>query len=449
MTTTSPAAIQASQLRIRFNKPQRHAFRHVQPGNTVVLPWGRGCGKSAFLLLLAFILVAQHDYRWRDGMPHPGVRIVFMMPALSQARGEIIVRFVNMLTRNWKFLGGHWDKGELSATFPGGSYIHFVSQEQDTFLRSRRADVVLVDEADDIRKPVYKDVVSPWLSETFSLAMRIVGGTPRQGRNGLLYRLFSAARDRAPRHFGRKATWRDVPEHVSAAFVAGERAAAVRDGALPAFYREWECDFDSAEGIVYPSFDQTFHVRDRDPRVLWTDMLVGVDHGFTHPGVFLLIGVAGKGDDAMCHVLDEVSETQKDDPWWAAKCDEWVADYPDAHWFADPSQPTRIATFKARGARIVQANNHVQDGLSEVSKRLAIWETEDGTRKSRLYIAPRCVKTITCLDKYRRKRDRAGNIMEEPEEVDDDEADALRYGLHTHFNGPPNGRNSAGWDARQ
>jgi hypothetical protein len=443
-------ATTSQQLRVRFNKPQAKAWKAFQNGNVVVLPWGRGVGKSEFLLLCMFLLVAEWDSKARPEMGGTGVRIVVLMPATTQARKTLLRRFRSKLDGAWKFLGGNLHEVDLVATFPGGSYIQFVSQEQRELIRGIRCDVVFVDETDDITKNTYADVVSPWLSEPFSLRRRMLGGTPTQGRNGLLYELHTMARDGFPRHFGKRATWRDAPEHVSAEFVAGERAKAERNGALPAFHREWECDFDSAEGIVYPTFDRSLHVRDRDPRVVWTEMLVGVDHGVVHPGVFLLIGVAGKGEDAVCHVLDEVYETGQDDVWWAAKAREWASDkfYPGAFWFADPSQPARISSLKRVGARITEANNHVKDGLSEVSKRLAPWETDDKIRKARLYIAPRCVNTITEIEKYRRKRDRAGNILEEPEKKNDDAMDALRYALHTYFNGERGGRNRVGDDDR-
>ena len=445
MSTTTTTS---QQLRLKFNKPQARAWKAFQDGNVVVLPWGRGVGKSEFLLLCMFLLVAEWDSRRRPEIGGGGVRIVVLMPATTQARKTLLRRFRAKLGGQWKFLGGNLHEVDLVATFPGGSYIQFVSQEQRELIRGIRCDVVFVDETDDITKNTYADVVSPWLSEPFSLRRRMLGGTPTQGRNGLLHELYTMARDGFPRHFGRRATWRDAPEHVSADFVAGERAKAERNGALPAFFREWECDFDSAEGIVYPAFNRGLHIVDHDPWVQWTEMLVGVDHGVVHPGVFLLIGVAGKGEDAVCHVLDEVYETGQDDVWWANKAREWVDNYPSALWFADPSQPARISSFRRVDARISEANNHVRDGLSEVSKRLAPWETNDGKRRARLYVAPRCVNTITEFEKYRRKRDRAGNILEDVDKHNDDAMDALRYALHTYFNGPDRGRNSAGMDRR-
>lgn len=436
MTTTS-TAIQRSELRLRFNKPQKYAFRHIKPGNTVVLPWGRGVGKSAFLLFVAFILVAMHDHKWRDGMPHPGVRIVFLMPALSQARGAIVLLFVNMLVGNWRFLGGKWDKQKLTCQFPGGSYLHFVSQEQREFLRSRRADVLLVDEADDIRKAVYNNTISPWLSEPFSLAIRIAGGTPMLGRKGLLYELYDLAQAGFPRHFGRRASGHDVPQ-VGADFLAGERAKAERNGTLAAYKREYECDFDSAEGLVFPMFCN-MHVADPWAEVVPTEVIIGVDHGWEDAGVFAIGLVYGSGQEAIVHFDEEVYASHQVETWWVDKARSIKARYPNARWYADPSRPDRIEALRRHaGIKIVGGENARDDGISAVADRFAIRIGGNDKPYVRLKISPRCTNGLKEVGSYRYKRDPRNpeRHMDVVDDRDDHFCDAIRYAIFSRFGKP-------------
>jgi hypothetical protein len=425
-------------LKVRFNSPQAHAWKHFQDGNVVVLPWGRGVGKSEFMILCMLLLVTQHEFRHRPRMPHPGVRIVVLMPALAQAKKSVLQRFRTKIQGDWAFLGGKLNEVDFVAKFPGGSYIQFVSQEQREFLRSLRCDVVFVDEGDDITKPTYSDVVSPWLSEPFSLRRRMVGGTPMLGRKGLLYELYDLARTGFARHFGKRATWRDAPYDVKPEHVLNERAKAERNGTLAAHLREYECDFDSAEGLVYPMFCD-LHVAKPWEGVEPTEVIVGMDHGWEDPGVILVGHVYGSGREAVIHLVEEVYEPHRDPTWWGEKCRDVATRYPRAHWYADPSRQDLIALYrKVSGANIVNAQNTRDDGLWAVQDRFALRLRHDGEKYARLLVAPQCRETIREIGTYRYKRDPRDRErhIDAVDDRDDHAMDALRYMVFSRFGKP-------------
>jgi hypothetical protein len=432
---------------VALSRPQTLALRRLyrdgrwRRGVSVCTPWGRGVGKSTFLRMLAYLLVAAWDGRTRPGADKPGVRIVIVLPTLRQAKRIHVTSLLVELATRWKALGGHWNGTDFSVTFPGGSWIQFVSAEQGNAIAGIRCDAIFADECDDIDIEMYDALAAPWLSETHSLQLRLFSGTPRRGRYGLLYKRHRlGAIDREPGSFSYHATYRDVPEYVDHAYVESERRTM--DPAL--FAREWLCDFDSAEGLVFPMFSADLHVRPARIDARPTSVLVGVDHGWEDPGVFEVIEVFGSGRDAIAHVVYEVYAQHKQTDWWVEQAREIRERWPMARWYADPSRPDRISELRTQaGVRIEGAVNAIEDGVATVANMLAVRENESGAQSARLYIDPSCTNLINEMGLYRRKRDprNADRITEDIQDRDNHCADSLRYGLHTAFGKP--GRSAA------
>lgn len=441
---------------INLSWPQTRAAEAFTRGATVTLPWGRGGGKTWFILFSALCLVIQWEYKRR--FFGRGVRIVILMPVLAQARKTILPRFRNAIdgldpTLPFRRLGGKFNASTLRCEFPGGSWIQFVSQEQG--IRGIRCDAIYSDECDDIRPTFYQAVVSPWLSEPESLRLRMLGGTPTNGRFGLLYQNHRLALAGHPGFYSFHHTWKDFPEHVSAEHALAERAAAIANGRLATFEREWECNFDAGEGLVYSMFDREFHVREPAPDAVWSEILVGVDHGWEDPGCFLVIGVAGHGRDAICHVIHEVYKQHRDETWWCQQVGEVLKlnrHHVPITWYPDPSRPDRVHALKRAGARVAQdpISNNIDDGVLAVAARFGIRRITDevqdqhgnvlvpAKRVARLYVSRRCENTIRELENYRRKPDSKDpeRFTDEIEDKNNHAMDPLRYALYNRFGGP-------------
>lgn len=427
-------------LRLRLNQPQSRAYRLVGPGRTVVLPWGRGVGKGWFLRNTTWLDVARYDGVERPGVPGAkGIRVVALMDHLKHFRdvhGDLIER---ELREEWAFLGGKIDRTTLRVNFPGGSWLQpFPASEHASKAgRGIRCDKVLVDECDDVDIDVFQSVAQPWFSEPWSLKMRLVGGTPRRGRHGLLYYLHRLGKSDAPEHESFATvhgTHADCPETVDPRTVAEARAILP----APVFRREWECDFDSAEGLVYDGFDEAFHVREPDPQAHYSAHLVGVDWGYADPGVFLLAGVVGHGADAVVHVLAEVYATGEVLSFWSEQARLIQARHPTAAWWCDPSRPDAIRTLRASaGVDARAADNALDDGVSRVADLVSI-RGQEPKRWARLYVAPRCKNLLREFGEYRRRRDpRARDIyLDSIEDKNNHAMDALRYLCHNHFGRP-------------
>ncbi len=411
-----------------------------------MLPWGRGVGKSEFLLLSMFLLVAAFKGQTRstpDAEPVSGVRIVYLLPATTQAKKTVLGRFEGKLLGSFKFLGGKFNHNDMRADFPDGSWIQFVSQEQRELIRGLRCDASFVDEADDIDPEFYQAVASPWLSEPVSLKRSMLGGTPTRGRYGLLYQRFKWGVEGREGHYAKRATWQDAPEHVDRDYVARQRALAEESGTLATFLREWECDFDAAEGLVYPMFSEALHVKEPPSDAVWSEFLVGVDHGYEDAGVFLRIGIAGNGRDAIAWVLDEVYKNHEVEDWWVAKAKAVIkATKGRMRWYPDPSQPARIQALQRAGCHIAPVDNSIEDGVSAVANQLAVRTTADGKRYTKLYVAPQCKNLIREFSLYRRKRDPRNKdlILDDIQDKNNHAMDALRYAIFGRFGGPSGNR---------
>jgi hypothetical protein len=431
----------SANLTIHLNRPQSRAFRAIKPNSTTCLPWGRGVGKSWFERFAIYSAIARGK-----------TRAVLMLPTFKQAVDVHGRALEHELASQWAFLGGRLNRTTWRVDFANGSWLQFFGAENAHAARGIRCDLVVVDEADDVDPSVYDSVIQPWFSEPWSQSIKVLGGTPRRGRYGLLWRTHRRGVIDAPEHLADHvsvhATAYDAPETVSRAAV--ERARAETPPAV--FKREWLCDFDSGEALVYDIFDESFHVREPHPNMVWSQVLVGVDWGYSDPGVFLLLGVAGSGRDATVHVLHEVYATGKQPDYWIEQARTIRTWYPDARWYADPSRPDMIAALDKRaGVRIEGADNAIDDGVATVVNHLARRTREDGTEYARLYVSRSCRELIRELGLYRRKRDRRDNdrVLDDYEQGNDHGPDALRYALHSRFKADrSSGRNDASAERR-
>lgn len=443
--------------RIVFNRPQSKAARFVKPGHTVTLAFGRGVGKSYFIRRLCYLLLSQWEHVERvtkDGTIR-GIRIVFLLPTFKQFKDVHARALINELEGDFAFLGAEIDRTTYTVTFPGGSSIQVFPATEHAGQRARgiRADVAVLDECDDIDINLYDAVVRPWFTEPWSLKIRLASGTPKRGRHGLLYKLFQAGQRGARVRSGAEldvkgleideiaalsdfysvhATCLDAPENVDQREVTAARLSMP----LATFEREYLCNFDAGEGLVYP-FEESFHVKEPPPLSSFREFHVGMDHGFVDPGVLLLAGIQGHGEDATIWFLDESYETAVPNHIWNERAAAWRY----ARFWPDPSRPDRISDLKAMGLDVGQVDNDILAGIARVAELLFIRTAETGERFARMYISPKCVNMIRELGTYRRKKHTDGTFDEMPEDKSNHAMDSARYLCVGRFGRAENSRN--------
>lgn len=426
---------------------QSRAYAKLRPGNVVCNAWGRGTGKSWFARMCMYLLVCQWDGAIRNsvGGPRRGIRIFYMFPTLPHfKRLNHAKNMLEELTGNgvWAFLGVKVDRTEWTFTFPGGSTIQVLSAEVSN--RGARADVAVLDEADEIPISTYEAEVMPWFTEPWSLNIRLITGTPLRARYGLLWKGFSVwphgdvKNVPAAGHYSFSATVYDADPSV----VNWEEVRRAKGTISPTrFSTEYLCNFDSGEGLVYPFFSVDFHVRTPPSFADFHTFLVGVDYGFEDPSVFLVIGIAGRGRDAICHALHEEYMVGKSGTELAAVARSLDLSYPDAYWYADHNPALTKQIHDDARVRIVAADKSasVEAGVAFVADAIFVRTGPDGSQWSQLYVDPSCKHTIDEFGKYRRKRDARNpdRVLDAIDTSRDDHClDSLRYALVSHFVGP-------------
>lgn len=459
----------STRLDVRLNWPQTVIQQQLGPKRTITLPWGRGVGKSWFDRLIFYLLVAEWDRKRLPDAPKNGIRWIWLMDTLKHFKDVHAQHLLHdLVDGEWAWLGARINRSTWEITFPGGSWCKPFPALEHTAKSGlgQRCDVACVDECDDVPTNVYHTVVGPWFTEPWSYRLRILSGTPRHGRYGLLYEMHQRGLSKDPKHaayHSLHATYRDCPETVDPDVV--EEARANTPPAI--FGREWECRFDTAEGLVYGLYDESFHDIDLAlPRfqalreVLagnrrFTDVLVGVDWGYSDPGVFLVFGVLGQGDDAICYLIEEHYEREKTLDWWVDRARLIRERFPGARWWADPSQPGNIETLKSKaGVNIRPHHGKIADGVARVATMLMIRGQppkagEPDHRWARLYIHRKCVQTRWELRNYKRRPDPSNRDQYTDEIVgkNDHAMDAGRYCLFGAFGSPPRVRDE--WTGSQ
>jgi hypothetical protein len=449
-------AAPAASLDLALNLPQWRASQVIAPRRTVFLGWGRGVGKSWFVRSQWYLLIAKWDGAVRSNAlkPFKGIRLTVLMPTLVQFKDVHWSGIENELGPGgeWAFLGAKLDRQRGHITFPGGSWIKPfpASAYNARTARGMRCDVLSCDEYDDIDAAVYDAVAVPWLSEPWSLGIELLGGTPTRGRHGLWWRTLRDGRRGEQLRNGAEpesederalasiyafhATYRDAPETVSPDAVRKARATTP----AATFKREWEADPDAGEGLVYP-FDEAFHVRKAPPLASFAEFVVGMDHGWVDPGVLLLIGIQGHGNDAASWVIGEWYEAELQDDVWDARAVEWGKKFNPTFW-PDISRPSRIKKLRDLGLKVGEVDKNILAGISTVANLLVKrWLTEE-LQYARLYVDPGCKQTIREFGMYRRKKLPDGTFDEQPEDKDNHAMDALRYALVGRFGFPASGR---------
>lgn len=174
-----------------------------------------------------------------------------------------------------------------------------------------------------------------------------------------------------------------------------------------------------AEGVVYPMWDESKHVRPAPPGDI-ENIIISVDYGVTNPSVFLMGGIHKPTGNT--HVMKELYH---DSAQSGQLTDKQLADLMDGftdkrvqYIVVDPSATSFIAELRSRGYAVREAINDVIPGIQEVSKLLSL-ET--------LFIDPSCENMRKEFSAYVWDENAQKRGEDKPKKVNDHCCDTLRY----------------------
>lgn len=147
------------------------------------------------------------------------------------------------------------------------------------------------------------------------------------------------------------------------------------------------------------------------------DYFYGLDFGFNHPTVLLEIGAL----EDQITVREKIYQTRLTTPDLIDLMKLRLTPYERRlPIYADPEDPGRIQELNGAGFNVYSAMNDVLPGI-EFCKRYKVFTTID---------SPNFIKEESA---YKWRKDKNGNILDEPVKIWDHSPDAKRYGLFSHL----------------
>ena len=145
------------------------------------------------------------------------------------------------------------------------------------------------------------------------------------------------------------------------------------------------------------------------------ELIYGLDFGYNHPSTLLEIRFQ---DTVPCEreLLYKTKLTNED---LILELEKLIANKNDII-YADCAEPARIEEIRRVGFNIHPANKNVKDGI-DYCRRLNPKITKDS------------VNLIKEIGRYSYKKDKNGNVLDEPVKFMDHLMDARRYAYYTHF----------------
>jgi phage terminase large subunit len=296
-----------------------------------------------------------------------------------------------------------------------GSTVRMGSVNQVDSCVGRSYDLIIFDEAALADgRDAFNVALRPTLDKPNSKAIFI--STPR-GRNNWFAEFFDRGfSDEFQEWVSIKATYRDNPRMAQSDIDEARKSMSEAE-----FKQEYEADFNTFEGQVWP-FDHelcTGNFEDLDLSKM--DVFAGLDVGYRDPTAFCVI--AYDWDEEKYYLLDEYLDAERTTEQHAAEIsrmiDKWDIDY---IYIDSAAQQTRFDFAQQYDISTINAKKSVLDGISHVA---AIVDN------NRLMVDQKCLETLASLDQY--QWDPNPNLAKEKPKHNraSHMADALRYALYS------------------
>jgi len=309
------------------------------------------------------------------------------------------------------------------------STIQLLGSDQSDSHRGFKADGMIFDEYADQDPNNFEIVYEPMFSTTNGWI--IFMGTPR-GYNHF-YDLIQFAKEEDD-WFYQEATWRDSP-HVSTDFMRDVKARAIKRGMLSGFMQEYELEFRSVQGAVFPVFDRKVHVITPDKVPEDLTYYAAIDFGW-HTTAFLLVGI---DKDQNWYIVDEVYGKEETLDNVIPRIKNKIGDKRIVLMVGDSANRDAIEvmgrSFPMVGVNKANDTKGYQLGIGLITEKLKPRMQLVGLPKPQMFMSSACKHLIYEIESYRFPEEKAGrNPSDIPIKEDDHGPDALRYlMLHLKF----------------
>lgn len=173
----------------------------------------------------------------------------------------------------------------------------------------------------------------------------------------------------------------------------------------------------TAEGVVYQDFNKDIHYihKEKLKDINFTKYYAGVDWGYEHPGVIVLLGDDDKGNT---YLIKEISAQHKEIDWWVEEAKKIQKKYGNIKFYCDTARVEHIDNFNKNGVRALYADKSVLSGIEQVAKKF---------KNNTLFVVYENVSLFKKEIYMYSWNEKTG----EPIKLWDDVMDALRYAIYT------------------
>jgi hypothetical protein len=397
-----------------------------------VLFWGRQTGKTYFSTQHAWISAIKdqgryfvvfktykqaHEVVWRAYVPLIPKELIY-----KKNEQDLLIEFNYIQNTPLTLPDGTEIMLNHDTSLPR-STLQLLGSDQADSHRGFKAHGMIFDEYADQSPDNWLSVYQPMFTTTDGWA--IFMGTPR-GYNHFYDLVEQAQED--PEWFYQKATWRDS-KYANPKAIAGAKKDYEAKGQLSTYFQEYELEFRSVQGAVYPDFNRDVHIK--KPADIPVDGLTyygAIDFGW-HTTAFLLFGV---DKDQTWYLIDEVygrEETLED---LLPRIRNTIGDRRMVLIVADSANRDAIEvmnkTFPVAGVNKANDTTGYATGISLITEKLKPRQQLIGLPKPSLFIGSNCKNFIFELESYRfpeKKEERNENDV--PIKENDHGPDAARY----------------------
>ena len=296
-------------------------------------------------------------------------------------------------------------------TLSNKSTISFTPTDDDRKLRSLNLDMVYIEQCEEITEEAFDELdlrIRNDVAQSDYGQMLIV--VQPESKHHWLYRRFYQTKANDPNYKYVHFSYLDNPYLPKEQAMVYEGLKETNyDKYLTHTLGQW---ITSSKQIFTDNWDVGFDRR------YFSYYVGGIDWGWNSPSCFLLCGVY----DEEFYILGEVYKTEMTNDEFLSRISSLLSKFElefedlDAV-YCDSADPEKIEVFNRAGIRAYPSIKNVKAKI-------------DTARETKIHIAEDCSNLIREMPSYEWKRDRLGNILDEPKKENDHAIDALCYAIY-------------------
>lgn len=173
----------------------------------------------------------------------------------------------------------------------------------------------------------------------------------------------------------------------------------------------------SSDGVVYKDFDKDVHFVDEErlKEINFIRHFAGVDWGYEHHGVIVVVGECEFGD---LYLVEEHAHQHREIDDWVKIALSVQSRYGNINFYCDSARPEHVDRFEREGLKAIYADKAILAGVEEVARHIK-------TRRF-FVVKSRCPRFVKEIYMYV-WNEKAGV----PIKLWDDVMDATRYAIYT------------------